>query len=674
MATVNLRGYDLDVVYVDVDLGSGANDGSTPSDALQTFPDPNTLVADSLYLIRRTDTNINVTKSTTTAARCHVMGMPISGASYYEGLPSEAKLAWDGDVASGVTMVGNANTTSWGWTGGSNGVYNLDLVADNGVDLFSGFFNVNSDNFTIVDSTIRVDGIPLSANPGDGLYTGTNIRCIAFESGSANGVNIEGCIFQPLNGYGLYFNSDNELNNITISNCEFYPCSTSTATCYGTYFSGTVRNSVFEDLDFYHRLSNSTSSFLFYSLYISSNAYSCDFRRLKIVSDVFNTAGGGKNGIYAPGQQSRFEDIDITIRGTQSINGLSINNQDKARVNNLIVSFPDVTTTINQNVIGLHMQSTSFVTVEDVDIQINPSVDHSGICIYGNSSTGSCVTNAVLRSGGNAINSTGMSYYNCYTTGSIVGNNTFIHIIEAQNEACQDVPFMQNSNDYGLLYVESLQLSGSSLTNPEIETSSIAIIEEVPNASLTFDPNGDFGRIYVNSEFIENLWHHETQYNTMFSTSAQRVSGGGISAPEDQPGYSIKCTGLADSNGIKQRACTIAPKPFNGIPLIFSGTGTKTVTLYYAARLETGASNKIWFELEIPDSESGTGLSQVSSFGNVHETDTSVWEGDDNLVLYKVSLTFNLLRDEPAYGRIYYDALTSIGYFYIDPVLVTEDL
>lgn len=675
MATVNLRGSDLTVVYVDVDLGSGANDGSTPANALQAFPDVTTFNDDSLYLVRRTSTVIDYTKNVSGANRLSVMGMPMSGADYYDLLPTEAKTAWDADVATEVVLRGDATSDPWQLSGVNSGIYNLRLDSRTTNDLFNGHILVTGSGFTIKDSTIKVEGIDLSAGP-DGSLTSLDIRCLNFSGNITSGVTIENCIFQHHDDSGVHFNFDSfDHDSVTITNCDFYGIQYSTSTMYGIFMNSEARNCNFENLTFVNKF-NTLTNFSNMTMMNLNQAYECTFRNIDFNFPDTETGGGTKYGLLcnSTSYKSVYRDVTFFSAATQRVNGIRIQSHRKARIEDCVINIPNATD--NQSY-GVYASNCDNSTFENIEVNMGQATQGSQTAFFGSGSEGSCVTSCQFNSGGVAINSTGVNFYNCETYGAVLGTNPFIHLLNMGNESSTQDPFYQNNLDESLLYVETMDLSASSLISPLIQTSGVAIFEESPGVSLNMVPEDDFGRIYVNNEFVANLWHHETEYNRMFSTSAERVSGGGITVPADQTGYSIKANGLLDSGNIKQRAAVIAPKPFNGIPVTFSGTGYKRVTLYFSSRLSTPLNDTIWFELEVP-SGPGTDTRTITTFGydliGAGVNDTSTWEGDNLLNSYKVELEFQLERDEVAYGRIHFDQETGIGYYYIDPVFFVEDL
>lgn len=112
MTTIAYEGTTLTVVYVDPDIAvPGA--GATPGAALNALPAPASLAANTLYLVRRSDTGVTLTTSAQTwsSNSSHIWGMPTATEFGYDLMPAEAITAWDADVA--LRAIIRLPTTSW---------------------------------------------------------------------------------------------------------------------------------------------------------------------------------------------------------------------------------------------------------------------------------------------------------------------------------------------------------------------------------------------------------------------------------------------------------------------------------------------------------------------------------------------------------------------------------
>ena len=127
------------VVYVDVTLASGANDGSTPANALHVLPAFTSLAASTVYLCRRTILNqpvnglttptsansLNIVSGNNANDYVYVIGHPRTTDPLYQVTPSAAKAAWDADAGdyaglqvpngNSINGVNNANFQGLHW-------------------------------------------------------------------------------------------------------------------------------------------------------------------------------------------------------------------------------------------------------------------------------------------------------------------------------------------------------------------------------------------------------------------------------------------------------------------------------------------------------------------------------------------------------------------------------
>ena len=97
--TMLMNEYTCNVVYVDKDA-VGANDGSTPADALTAFPAIGALANNTVYLVRRsTTTGLSLPDgSRSDLENVFFVGMPLNTDWIYPRVPAAAKAAWDADV------------------------------------------------------------------------------------------------------------------------------------------------------------------------------------------------------------------------------------------------------------------------------------------------------------------------------------------------------------------------------------------------------------------------------------------------------------------------------------------------------------------------------------------------------------------------------------------------
>lgn len=110
--TMNIYGQVCNVIYVDVTLATGADDGSTPANALKLLPATSALAANTVYLCRRTILNqpanglttpnsgnsLTLSSGNNTNDYVYVIGHPKSTDPLYQVAPAAAKAAWDADI------------------------------------------------------------------------------------------------------------------------------------------------------------------------------------------------------------------------------------------------------------------------------------------------------------------------------------------------------------------------------------------------------------------------------------------------------------------------------------------------------------------------------------------------------------------------------------------------
>lgn len=129
MATMPHKHITASVVYVDPSA-TGANNGTTPADALTSFPTFTALAASTVYLLRRGGVYTIVPGSISSKHGLGIIGMPKPTDPLYDAVPAEAKAAWDADAAdyAEVNIALNATSTTFNT---SNGVtlHRLDVLS-----------------------------------------------------------------------------------------------------------------------------------------------------------------------------------------------------------------------------------------------------------------------------------------------------------------------------------------------------------------------------------------------------------------------------------------------------------------------------------------------------------------------------------------------------------------
>ena len=99
-------------IYIDPSIET-AGDGSSPSTALKSFSDASTLVDDTMYIIRRTNSELAIdipSGENTNIKRIGFVGMPLKDDALFLAIPTEAQDAWGDDTESKAQLkAGNFN-------------------------------------------------------------------------------------------------------------------------------------------------------------------------------------------------------------------------------------------------------------------------------------------------------------------------------------------------------------------------------------------------------------------------------------------------------------------------------------------------------------------------------------------------------------------------------------
>lgn len=204
MATMPHKHVTANVVYVDPSA-TGANDGSTPANARTTLPALGSLVASTVYLIRRGQT---VTLAPGTASAKHalgIIGMPKPTDALYDAIPAEAKAAWDADADdyARIDILLNATTMLFENANGMS-LFRLDVVSTQSIASpavpFLTFTAVNM--LSIERCKSRIDNIDLVAMSS---YSAANMKLLtSWRITSSLGLHIRHCDFQrPWNLEGV---------------------------------------------------------------------------------------------------------------------------------------------------------------------------------------------------------------------------------------------------------------------------------------------------------------------------------------------------------------------------------------------------------------------------------------------------------------------------------------
>lgn len=202
---------DMNVVYIDPAISTAGN-GSTPATALKVFP--NTLSANTIYLVRRVTNRTDATMPviTSNVENLTIWGMPKNGEKHWNDVPAAARTAWGNDDDNAYAIVGFTEPS------GDNST--LTLTNCYSIDLYNFTFmssHTNDDDRFCIKTTTASHGTSLSADHV--IFTGSKNIYNGYASGSDN-------LYQYSNGKYLSLtagsNGDEISATLKITNCDIY--------------------------------------------------------------------------------------------------------------------------------------------------------------------------------------------------------------------------------------------------------------------------------------------------------------------------------------------------------------------------------------------------------------------------------------------------------------------
>jgi hypothetical protein len=207
MATMPHKHTTANVVYIDA-TATGANNGLTPADALLTLPAFTSMVANTVYLIRRGGT-YSITPGTMSSKNAvGIVAMPMPTDVLYDAIPAEAKAVWDADVAeyARINITLNATSTVFSSCKGIT-LWRLDIVSMQSIAQpavpFITFTNCSM--IAIEKCKSRLDGVDLT-NTTTFTAAVANKILTSWTITDASGISIKSCLFErpyDLTGYNI---------------------------------------------------------------------------------------------------------------------------------------------------------------------------------------------------------------------------------------------------------------------------------------------------------------------------------------------------------------------------------------------------------------------------------------------------------------------------------------
>lgn len=129
--------------------------------------------------------------------------------------------------------------------------------------------------------------------------------------------------------------------------------------------------------------------------------------------------------------------------------------------------------------------------------------------------------------------------------------------------------------------------------------------------------------------------------------------------------FSLQATPTDSATG-KHPMMVVAPRGRESIWLSLS-SGARTVTLYFACKNLSPDAGDIWAEAEYADGNQKPVIVSSHSPGTALTSDSSTWNGDSGLTIFKIVLSFTLPSAQAVPIRVFFGKYVSGGYCYLDP-------
>lgn len=718
------KGSNYQIVYVDNSLISGSNDGSSITGALQTFPSTPSLLANSLYLIRRTN-YIPITRAVCPQDNVLVVGMPSTSADYfYNNLPLDVVSTWGADSipTTNIYLDGVANTPWDFGTGPTNsgyGLFNLNLNLPSNQSQSMGAVHFYGTGNTIANCTITVSGQPLSGALN--LTSVGNFCSVRVESGEgftfdrndviAYGANNDAPNTDGSSSIALLIKDPTPNINVgtVITNSTFRTVHTGVTASYnvyglygrGAYYAGTFKNLNFINLknnpaqggyrhfylntimnscvmqDITGSASPSNSSYYGFGMHIDYGAGGSNdsdqhqhnskhtFKNIQFYDQAFGV--GSFYGMYFSYRFTDCEFSNIKIWSPRASNSTSYSAIYFAQNYNHHNKFDGLDINYGADLIDTPSNSTECYGLNiNQDTVINTSKNY--------------LSNSTIRCSRVAVNASNLDVKNCSITGSmwVSGDAIELNTLEVNPNAfkfaTQGAIFKFKYDGTPQYYVPSnnvariYNFNNISGVNQNIEYNYGLVSVESASGGfaipLVSQINAYAGKIYLNNYPQSGYWYAANYWHRMESNGVQYVTSDNISG-----GFSIKTiTGVVPGTTYPAQAQSlcISPKPFRGDTVYSSGAslGWHTLTLYCATRFALPVTSKdIWVEVEIPNGPTGTDTKIINTYGSkIVELDTTTtWLGDAPLIRYKLEIPILLERQENIYTRIHWNKSMLVG-------------
>lgn len=687
-----IQGIDCSVVYIDPGA-TGSNDGTTPADALTTLPDPDTFAANTVYLCRRGTSNIGLSDGTVTNDNSYLFGMPKPGELFYDVAPSAAKTAWDADVADYANLISSGGA-GISFTQDFGGVFGIEFK-QNGHTAYYTIIDVTSTSlyghfvikckFTDPSYDLTTSGSSSDLTTGAIYLRGNQI--VAQDLHIERRAIDDDVTVSTSNAYALYIQGD----QVTIDNviCWAQSCSydaTGGATASSGMavvdsndasvsdttvnvvlngYDGTSDDCVFSRAFYSHnnKLIKIRNLNLNVDRTISALPVSGDvlvYQFFEIDNFNINHSVVDIDGVYIDFSGMTAFDweyssvgkyIDIFVEHNEDTDG-----GKESRIKNLNITNPPAVqdSSITRMV---EIQVPSRCTLEN----LNFNVGRHAVLIEA-SSVGFAGEDSIRIKDITVVGSLELKSVTFADVTSITRNDSTI----PSNIGVYPPLVLRRAN----AHVKDLQLSSawSNETQVYLDYVCFAFIDSLNRPLYWFHANHSthqFSTLYVNNiNGVDGNWY-AANYRYRAQTNAAFRTGGANAA--------LKFSATASD---VDNPLFIGNRPFPGIKLTPTSTGSATVTVYAAVKLFATTTDIRKFFAVLIDSPS-TATSGVTAMynstvhGNWVEDNDSTWNNDDGLTQYKCEIPIEVDRLEDIEVRIMYNWWENTnGYLYFDPLLV----
>ncbi len=690
--TMILWNRTLAVLYVD-SAAVGANNGSSPTDALTALPAQASMAASTVYLVRRGNTQ-TWTLGTSSVSRLAIMAMPLSTDPLYRLLPAAAIAAWAGDAGTYATLNIAAGNTAFTHTGNYWWMHGIDIVSPasgTAVSAANNTFTFTTNGWTMTKCKYRTSGVDLTtmtAAPARGLRN------------------------WKITGNWAY------ARDLDWSCCDLFDGNVNSNGSLGWLYivgnDATVERSVAIVTAQY----NVT---MFPFVYVAGDRATIQDIAVSLVAVYASTIGaivmGGAVG-FAGGMRPIIKDITATYTRffssatawtTQNFQGWSGSSQGLIFANNFwggefsnwVADFSTnnafTTTTVAGALISINMTPLwhnkkpsvlDSLTAKVADANTGAFTAAGSAAMYLSGHSASLVRSPIAwclngvgidASNGNDPQggSCGLSIDNASVKGKLkLAGNLRCHVATMSSTLGTATPHISLvGSGTGTTYtgsastieclIESLTLPVGQLTE-QIAVDDFCVLGiETCNVTPVYTQGTTIlnrGLVCINNEAgVSGSFRCRTLDNEFKTVNAYRT--GGASA-------ALKMTPLASGGW----PAYLGPKPFPGLTIAtgtVGATGNRTITVYAAYKGYSTAplSENLWIELEVPNGGSGTKTRVISTrgYGN-WETDASTWNNDSGLTIVKQVITFPYDRAEDVKLRIGCDWFQAGCYALVDPL------